>query len=127
LNRRQLWWLEQLTHFNYEISYHPGDMNSVADVLSRMPGLKPEMYKERRPTMLLDPDRFITALVTDLPVLEASEYTQPLTDGQLLDQISDETLAMDPLRWPPGYELNNNLVLASKETGQIWVPASEDT
>jgi hypothetical protein len=34
LNRRQLWWLEQLTHFNYEISYCPGNMNSVADALS---------------------------------------------------------------------------------------------
>jgi hypothetical protein len=34
LNRRQLHWLEQLTHFNYKISYRPGDMNSVADALS---------------------------------------------------------------------------------------------
>jgi hypothetical protein len=93
LNRRQLRWLEQLTHFNYEISYHLGDMNSVMDTLSRMPGLKPEMYEEKRPTMLLDPDHFIATLVTDPPVLEANEYTQPLTDGQLLDRISDETLA----------------------------------
>jgi hypothetical protein len=122
LNRRQLWWLEQLTHFNYEISYCPGDMNSVADALSRMPGLKPAMYEEKRPTTLLNPDHFIAALTTEPLVLEANEYLQPLTDGQLLDQISDETLALDPLLWPPGYELNNDLVLVSKGTGQIWVP-----
>jgi hypothetical protein len=117
LNRRQLRWLEQLTHFNYKISYCPSDMNSVADALSRMLGLKPEMYEEKRPTTLLDPDCFIAALVTDPPTLEANEYVQLLTDGQLLDQISDETLAIDPLDWPLGYELNNDLVLASKETG----------
>ena len=34
LNRRQLRWLEQLTHYNYEIAYRPGDKNSVADALS---------------------------------------------------------------------------------------------
>jgi hypothetical protein len=82
-----------------------------------MLGLKPETYKEKRPTTLLDPDHFISALVTDPPTLEANEYVQPLTDGQLLDWISDETLAIDPLDWPPGYKLNNDLVLASKDTG----------
>jgi transposase InsO family protein len=91
-----------------------------------MPGLKPETYEERRPTTLLDPDRFIAALVTDPPVLEANKYIQPLTDGQLLNQISDETLAIDPLQWPPGYELNNDLVLTSKETGRVWVPPTEE-
>jgi hypothetical protein len=35
LNRRQLRWLEQLTHYNYEIAYRPGDKNSAADTLSR--------------------------------------------------------------------------------------------
>jgi hypothetical protein len=117
LNRRQLLWLEQLTHFNYEISYCPGDMNSVTDTLSWMPGLKPETYEEKQPTTLFDPDRFIAALATDPLVLESNKYTQPLTDGQLLDWISDKTLAIDPLGWPAGYELNNNLVLSSKETG----------
>jgi hypothetical protein len=76
--------------------------------------------------MLLDPDHFVVALTTDPPVLEANEYLQPLTDGQLLDQISDKTLALDPLLWPPGYELNNDLVLSSKETGRIWVPEARE-
>jgi hypothetical protein len=126
LNHRQLQWLEQLTHFNYKISYCPSDMNSIADTLSWMLGLKPEEYKERRPTMLLDLSHFIAALVTNPPVLEANEYTQPLTDGQLIDLISDGTMSQDPLEWAPGYELNNDLVLVSKETRRIWVPPSED-
>ena len=34
LNHRQLRWLEQLSHYNYEIAYRPGDKNSAADALS---------------------------------------------------------------------------------------------
>jgi hypothetical protein len=35
LNHQQMHWLEMLTHYNYEIHYHPGDKNSAADALSR--------------------------------------------------------------------------------------------
>jgi hypothetical protein len=40
--------------------------------------------------------------------------------------ISDATSRTDPLEWPRGYELNEELVLVSKDTGKIWVPPSED-
>jgi hypothetical protein len=117
LNRCQLRWLEQLTHFNYEISYRPGDMNSVADALSQMPGLKPPNYEEKQPTMLLDLSRFISALTTNPPVLETNKYVQPLTEGQLISLISEETLRCDPLEWAPGHKLNNELVLVSTSMG----------
>ena len=42
LNRRQLRWLEQLTHYNYEIAYQPGDKNSAADALSRKEEHRPD-------------------------------------------------------------------------------------
>ena len=29
---------------------------------------------------------------------------------------------IDPLQWPRAYELNDDLVLASRETRHIWVP-----
>src|SRR5260370_11434425 len=35
LNRRQLRWLVQLTHYNYEIAYRPSCKNLAADALSR--------------------------------------------------------------------------------------------
>jgi hypothetical protein len=91
-----------------------------------MPGLKPLEYEEKKPAMLLDPDRFIAALTTDPPILEANEYIQPLTDGQLIACISEDTLRLDPMEWAPGYELNNELVLVSLSTGRIWVPLSEE-
>jgi hypothetical protein len=126
LNCRQLCWLEQLTHFNYKISYQPGDMNSVMDALSWMPGLKPLDYKEKRPITLLDPSRFIAALTTDPPILEANEYIQPFTDGQLIGLIHKEMLCHDLLEWAPEHELNDKLVLVSNSTGRIWVPLSEE-
>ena len=33
---------------------------------------------------------------------------------------------MDPLSWPANYELNNDLVTVSKDTGRIWVPPNKD-
>ena len=131
LNRRQLRWLEQLTHFNYEIFYRPGDKNSAADALSRKEEHKPDQPDEAIPTTLFDPKRFIEmaflTLLDQLPTkFETSEAGHTLTDEQLLDRISEYTLHTDPLEWPKGYELNEEMVLASKDTGRIWVPPNED-
>jgi len=58
-------------------------------------------------------------------VLEGTEHTYTLTDGQLIEHIAEITSHTEPLQWPSGYKLNNDLVLASKETGRIWVPLDE--
>ena len=50
------------------------------------------------------------------------EHVYTLTDGQILEQISKLTRHIDPLQWPSCYELNDDLVLESKDTGRIWVP-----
>jgi hypothetical protein len=101
-------------------------MNSVADTLSQMPGLKPPEYEEKRPTTLLNPDCFISALTTNSLILKANKYVQPYTNGQLIEHISEETLCLDPMDWAPNYKLNDKLVLVSANTSWIWVPPSEE-
>ena len=128
LNRRQLRWLEQLTHYNYEITYRPGDKNSAADALSRKEEHRPQQPDEKVPTTLFSPEHFVElAFLAPQPtVLESNETCYILTDTQLLERISTQTSHIDPLDWPREYELNDDLVLASKETGRIWVPPDVD-
>ena len=47
LNRRQAWWSEFLTRFDYGIVYRPGKSNGKADALTRRPGDLPEKGDER--------------------------------------------------------------------------------
>ena len=133
LNCRQLCWLEQLSHYNYEIAYRPGDKNSAADALSHRAELRPMQPDENIPMVLFPPDRFIEitllAFLGDEPV-EVGEtehvYIEPtLTDSQIINQIQERTQHIDPLQWPSCYELNDDLVLESKDSGRIWVPPDE--
>nr|GEX46676.1 putative reverse transcriptase domain-containing protein [Tanacetum cinerariifolium] len=41
LNMRQRWWIELFSDYDYEIRYHSGKANVVADALSRKERLKP--------------------------------------------------------------------------------------
>ena len=47
LNWQQLQWLEQLTHYNYKITYWPRDKNSVADALLQQEQHHPEQPDEK--------------------------------------------------------------------------------
>jgi hypothetical protein len=42
LNRRQARWVIQLQDFDFKIKYHPGNLNNVADFLSRNPDVMPQ-------------------------------------------------------------------------------------
>jgi hypothetical protein len=126
LNCCQLHWLEQLTHYNYEIAYQPGDKNSTANALSCKDEHKPDQPDKEIPNTLFNPRRFIEmAVITSLdgiPIaVEVSKVSVTYTDEQLLKQIGEHTRNTDPLEWPKGYELNEELVLVSKDTGRIWV------
>ncbi|GJU10937.1 putative ribonuclease H-like domain-containing protein [Tanacetum coccineum] len=52
LNMRQRRWLELLSEYNYEIHYHPGKANMVADALSRKERIK--LLRVRALMMIID-------------------------------------------------------------------------
>ena len=54
------------------------------------------------------------------------EVSEIYTDGQIIETIANATQNVDPEEWPANYELNDELVLVSKETGRIWVPDDEE-
>jgi hypothetical protein len=130
LNRRQLQWLEQLTHYNYEIGYRPGNKNLAADALSQKEEHRPEQPDEKVPNILFDPECFIEiAMLTFLDeqpeILKGMEQTYTFTDSELLEHIAEQMRQINPLQWPTAYELNDDLVLTSREMGRIWVPPNE--
>ena len=45
----QIWWLSELTLYNFDIVYHTGRSNLVADVLSHRPKVNEEIAKEATP------------------------------------------------------------------------------
>jgi len=47
LNRRQVWWAEYLSRFNFIITYWPGKQGGKADALTRRSGNLPEEGDER--------------------------------------------------------------------------------
>ena len=102
----------------------------MADALSQQEQHRPEHPDEKNPNVLFDPNCFIKiallAFINEqVAVLEGAEQTYMLTDSQLLENISELTCHIDPFQWPKVYELNDNLVLASWETGHIWVPPDD--
>ncbi|GJU83955.1 putative reverse transcriptase domain-containing protein [Tanacetum coccineum] len=62
LNMRQRQWLELLSDYDYEIRYHPGKENMVADALSRKERIKPLQGRSLVMTIDLDlPKRILNA------------------------------------------------------------------
>ncbi len=113
-------------HYLYEITYQPGDKNSAADALSRKEELCPEHADECNPNILFPSEHFVElalmAFNGKFPEPMEIVETTTIADGQLIQSIADHIHNIDPVQWPTGYELNEELVLVSKDTSCIWVP-----
>nr|GFD08637.1 putative reverse transcriptase domain-containing protein [Tanacetum cinerariifolium] len=65
LNMRRRHWLELLSDYDYEIRYHPGKRNVVADALSRKEQIKPLQVHALVMTIGLDLPRQILEAQTE--------------------------------------------------------------
>ncbi|GKB68932.1 putative reverse transcriptase domain-containing protein [Tanacetum coccineum] len=78
LNMRQHHWLELLSDSYYEIRYHPGKANVVADALSRKERIKPLKIEAQKPENLKNED--VGGMIRkDIP----KEKLEPRADGTL--------------------------------------------
>ncbi|GJZ37191.1 putative reverse transcriptase domain-containing protein [Tanacetum coccineum] len=95
LNMRQRRWIELFSDYDYEIHYHPGKANVVADALSRKERVKPK--RVRAMNMILQSsikDRILAAqkeAIDEFAILQKGldEMIEQRSDGTLyyLDQI----------------------------------------
>ncbi|GJS33139.1 putative reverse transcriptase domain-containing protein [Tanacetum coccineum] len=103
LNTRQRRWIELFSDYDFEICYHPGKANVVADALSRKERLKPKIVRAMNMTLQSSIKDMILAAQK-----EASDESTRLQRGidGVIELRSDEAL----------YNLD-----------RIWVPLKGDT
>ncbi|GKC53521.1 putative reverse transcriptase domain-containing protein, partial [Tanacetum coccineum] len=98
LNMRQRCWIELFSDYDYEIHYHPGKANVVADSLSRKERVKPKRVRAMNMILQLSiKDRILAAQK------EAMDEFAGLQKGldKMIEQRSDGTLYYLDRIWVP--------------------------
>ena len=128
LNRRQMRWMDLLSHYNYIISYRPGDRNGAADALSRKGEHVPTDPEEDYPSTLFPLDKF-RDIATEIAQLNDQEFTEVIIavieEACLLDNQIQETIR----GMLPHIQLPENVVMVdglAYHQDQVFVPENDD-
>ncbi|GJV78244.1 putative reverse transcriptase domain-containing protein, partial [Tanacetum coccineum] len=98
LNMRQRRWIELFSDYDYEIHYHPGKANVVADTLSRKEREKPK--RVRAMNMILQSSVKDRILEAQKEVVDKFAVLQKGLD-EMIEQRSDGTLYYLDRIWVP--------------------------
>ncbi|GKC89099.1 putative reverse transcriptase domain-containing protein [Tanacetum coccineum] len=98
LNMRQRRWIELFSDYDYEIRYHPGKENVVADALSRKERVNPKRVRDMN--MILQSSIKDRILTTQKEAMDEFVVLQKGLD-EMIEQRSDGTLYyLDRIRVP---------------------------
>ena len=128
LNRRQMRWLELLTHYFYEIFYRPGSKNCAADALSQRAELRPPDGEDDQPQCLIPEAKFmeLAALETEMTDSDWIELTDVIlaalafSDEAILSEV--QAISQDWQDKPEGLEWDDGL---GRKDGRIWIPEDD--
>nr|GEW50494.1 putative reverse transcriptase domain-containing protein [Tanacetum cinerariifolium] len=109
LNMRQRRWLELLSDYDYDIRYHPGKANVVADALCRKERIEPLRVQALVMTISLDLPRQI--LEAHIKALKPENLKKEDVGGMIrkdipnekLEPCADGTLCLNGRSWLPCY------------------------
>ena len=116
LNHRQLRWMDQLTHYNYQIKYRPGNQNGAADALSQRPELSPTDPPEDAPQTMIPPERIVATLMAHT-ILSDSEIQDAIVQATLSLTLPSDIVRVDGVPYhneqifvPDNKEIKRNIM-----------------
>ncbi|GJX51366.1 putative reverse transcriptase domain-containing protein [Tanacetum coccineum] len=118
LNMRQRLWLELLSDYDYEIRYHPGKANVVADALSRKERIKPLRTEAIKPKNLEAEDM-------GGMLVEASRESENPWKEKLEPRV-DGTLCLNNRSWLMCYSDLRTLIMHESHKSKYSVHSGSD-